>query len=60
MQKIKIAIIGYGNIGKYAAEAVEATSDMELVGVVRRSESINNVPLELTNTKIVTDISQLG
>ena len=33
---IKIAIIGYGNIGRYALQAVQAADDMECVGVVRR------------------------
>ena len=29
---IKVAIIGYGNIGKFALQAVGAAPDMELVG----------------------------
>jgi len=33
--KIKVAILGYGNIGRYAVEAVEASPDMQLTGVVR-------------------------
>lgn len=55
---IKVAIVGFGNIGKYALEAVEAASDMECVGIVRRNvkageETINGLP-------VVTDIKQLG
>lgn len=60
MEKIKLAIIGYGNIGKFAVEAVQSASDMELVGVVRRTESLSDIPLELTNIKVVDDISKLG
>ncbi len=60
MEKIKLAIVGYGNIGRFAVEAVQAASDMELVGVVRRSESVGKTPLELTNIKVVDDISKLG
>lgn len=48
MEKIRIAVIGYGNIGKFAAEAVNAASDMELAGIVRRKpdkEEINGVPV---------------
>lgn len=60
MEKIKLAIVGYGNIGRFAVEAVQAASDMELVGVVRRSESVGKTPLELTNVKVVDDISKLG
>jgi len=38
---LKVAIVGYGNIGKAVLEAVEAASDMELVGVVMRAQSLN-------------------
>ena len=44
MEKIKVAIVGYGNIGKYSLEAVEAAPDMECVGVVRRSGSAEGFP----------------
>lgn len=38
-KKIRAAIVGLGNIGRYAAEAVEAAPDFELVGIVRRDPS---------------------
>ncbi len=34
-RKTKIAIFGYGNIGRYAVEAVQASPDMQLVGIVQ-------------------------
>lgn len=51
----KIAIIGYGNIGKAAAEAVKRADDLELFGIVRRggSGSIDGVP-------VVSDIGALS
>ena len=55
----RIAIIGYGNIGKYVLEALEVAPDMEIAGVVRRSVS-GEMPLELTPYKVVTDIKELG
>ena len=60
MKNIKVAIIGYGNIGQYAVEAVEAAPDMELVGIVRREGSGGNQPQELANIKVVSDIRDLG
>lgn len=60
MSRIKVAVVSYGNIGKFSVEAVQAAPDMELVGVVRRSGSVKDVPVELTNVKIVSDISDLG
>ena len=60
MSKIKVAVIGYGNIGKFSVEAVQGAPDMKLVGVVRRVNSMSSIPAELTNVKIVSDISDLG
>ena len=37
MKKIKAAIVGYGNIGKYVLEALEASQDFEIAGIVRRN-----------------------
>ena len=56
MHKIKAAVVGYGNIGRYAVEALEAAADFELVGVVRRDPS--QVPLELR--PVVRSIEELG
>lgn len=56
--KRKIAIIGYGNIGKYAVQAVQAAKDLELVGVVRRTIT-EPKPSELANVPVVTSIEQL-
>ena len=59
MEKIKVAIVGYGNIGRYSLEAVEAAPDMECVGVVRRSGSAEGFP-ELAAYNVVSDIRELG
>ena len=59
MEKIRVAIVGYGNIGKYSLEAVEAAPDMECVGVVRRNGSAAGYP-ELAAYKVVSDIRELG
>ena len=36
MKKIRAAIVGYGNIGKYVLEALQAAPDFEIAGIVRR------------------------
>jgi len=33
MTQIKVAVIGYGVIGKHVADAVQLQDDMELIGV---------------------------
>ena len=59
MNKIRVAVVGYGNIGRYSIDAVNAAPDMELAGVVRRSVAAE-MPAELEHIKVVSDISELG
>lgn len=54
MEKVKVAIVGYGNIGRCALEALEAAPDMECVGIVRRQVS------PIGDYKVVSDIRELG
>ena len=58
IHKIKAAVVGYGNIGRYAVEALEAAADFELVGVVRRDAT--QVPPELRPYPVVSSIGELG
>ena len=59
MKKIRAAVVGYGNIGKGVIEAIHATPDFELAGVVRRALSIGKTPAELTGIHVVDDIKKL-
>lgn len=58
MKKIRAAVVGYGNIGHYAIEAIEAAPDFEIAGVVRRQGDTDK-PLELTPYPVVKDITEL-
>ena len=58
MKKIRAAIVGYGNIGKFALEALEAAPDFEIAGVVRRSGA-ENKPAELNDYPVVKHINEL-
>ena len=58
MEKIKVAIVGYGNIGRYTLQAIEASEDMECVGVVRRNGAADK-PAELAGYPVVKHISEL-
>ena len=58
MEKIKVAIVGYGNIGRYTLQAIEASEDMECVGVVRRNGAADR-PAELAGYPVVKHISEL-
>ncbi|MHC5225700.1 diaminopimelate dehydrogenase [Ignatzschineria sp. LJL83] len=55
MKKINAAIIGYGNIGRYVLNALEAAEDFSVAGIVRRTAT----PIAGVNYPVVTDISEL-
>lgn len=59
MKKIRAAIVGYGNIGRFTLEALQAAQDFEVVGIVRRAGA-ENCPAELKDYKVVKDIRELG
>ena len=58
MKKIRAAVVGYGNIGKYALEALETAPDFEVAGIVRR-QGAENKPAELAQYEVVKDIKEL-
>lgn len=57
MTKKRAAIVGYGNIGKYVMEAIEASPDFEIAGVVRRNAA--EKPREIAHLEVVDNISKL-
>ena len=58
MKKIRAAVVGYGNIGRFSVEALEASADFEIAGIVRR-QGDKDKPLELTPYEVVDDIAKL-
>lgn len=55
VKKIRAAIVGFGNIGKFTLEALLASEDFEIVGILRRKPSdqfINGIP-------VIDDIKKL-
>ena len=59
MEKIKAAVVGYGNIGKYVLEALETAPDFEIAGIVRRNGAAD-CPKELQGYTIVRKITELA
>ena len=59
MKKIRAAVVGYGNIGRYALQALNAAPDFEVAGIVRR-HGAENCPAELSGYQVVKDIRDLG
>ena len=58
MKKIRAAVVGYGNIGHYTLQALEAAPDFEVAGIVRR-KGAENCPEELKKYDVVKDIREL-
>lgn len=58
MTKIRAAVVGYGNIGKFVVEALQEAHDFEIAGIVRRG--VSEIPAELSAYKVTTDINDLG
>ena len=56
MKKIRAAVVGYGNIGQYALQALETAPDFEVAGIVRRNGA-ENKPAELAQYEVVKDTS---
>ncbi len=59
MKKIRAAVVGYGNIGRYTVEALEAAPDFEIAGIVRRNGA-EGKPTELANYEVVKNIKELS
>ena len=57
MKKIRAAVVGYGNIGRYALEALQASEDFEVAGVVRRN--VSDVPATLAGIPVVASLKEL-
>lgn len=58
IKKIRAAVVGYGNIGRYVVEALEVASDFEIAGIVRRSVA-GEIPSEIACYDVVDDIRKL-
>lgn len=58
MKKIRAAVVGYGNIGRYALQALQQAPDFEIAGIVRRQGG-ENKPVELASYKVTSTLSEL-
>ncbi len=56
--KTRVAIIGYGNIGKYVIDTILHSSDFEIAGIVRRN--IQEIPFELQEFEVRDSITKLS
>ncbi len=57
MKKIRAAIVGYGNIGRFVLDALQTADDFEVAGVVRRR--VSDIPAELSAYPVVSSLDEL-
>jgi diaminopimelate dehydrogenase len=59
-KKTKVAILGFGNIGKQAVEAVNASPDMQLAGIVEPAGALSGSALTTAQSyNLVSSIEEL-
>ncbi len=60
MKKIRVAVLGFGNVSREAVKAIRTSPDMELAGVVLRNPAkIPGVKRQVPDSPVVKDISEL-
>lgn len=57
MKKLRAAVVGYGNIGKYVLDAINSSPDFEVAGIVRRDAK--NIPDEIKMYEVTDDVLKL-
>ena len=59
MKKIRVAVIGYGHIGKYVVKALDDAGDLELVGIVEQKKSLHDCRKQLPEIFFTNDIANI-
>lgn len=61
MEKWRIAVVGYGNVGREVVPAVLESPDMEMAGIILKdSDKVKEAKKQLVDIPIVTDVRELG
>ena len=59
MKLIRVAAVGYGNVGRKAVEAILNAPDMELAGIVEVEKRVDALKKEVAFAPVVSHISKL-
>ena len=60
MDKARIAVVGFGNVGKEAMEAVLASSDMVMAGIVEVPQLVLALKGKIHDFPVVSNVEELG
>lgn len=60
VERIRVAVVGFGNVGKGAIDAIDTAADLELAGIVVREHAIERTKgLLPPHLSVVSDIAEL-
>ena len=59
-KKIKVAVMGCGNIGKYALKALQIAEDMTPIGAIEQDKCLADLARQIPDIPIVSDINKLS
>jgi diaminopimelate dehydrogenase len=59
-KKIKVAVMGCGNIGMYAIKALQIAEDLQPVGAIDREQCLPHLKDQFPHLPFVTDFNQLS
>lgn len=60
MKRLRLAVVGFGRLGKACTEEIRETADLEIAGVVRRPENaLHPLAEPFTKVPVVSHISEL-
>jgi len=60
MTNARIVVVGYGNVGRGAVEAVLESPDMDLVGIIEIPQKVEDVKKKVKDIAVTSDIKELG
>jgi diaminopimelate dehydrogenase len=61
LHKTRVAIVGFGNVGREAVPSLKESPDMEIAGVVLRNPAkVSAAKKEVGDLPVVTDVKELG
>jgi len=60
MRRLRLAIVGFGRLGRACAHELDHAADLELAGVVRRAESAGKLPEPFAHVAVAMHLRDLG
>lgn len=60
MEKIKVAVVGFGNVGQEVLAAVQESPDMSIAGIIELPQFVDKAKENAGSIPVVSDVRELG